>query len=112
MRYDPCDWFWLREDGRTVFSSKYQIEISIDDALFQRWLAAGGIPLAYPRDKLGNESRDEMNAILWDYGLRAHPLTKEELAVEEEAREAGILTRFEARRLHDIEIERDRRRNL
>lgn len=112
MRYDPCDWFWLREDGKTVFSSKRQIEVAIDDPVFQKWLAAGGTPYPYPKDMHGNESRDEMNAILRDYGLRVHPLTNEELAVEEEAREAGVLTRFEARRQYDLEQERDRRRNL
>ena len=112
MRYDPCNWYWLKKDGKTVFSSKRQIEVPIDDSQFQKWLAAGGIPAPYPKDTRGNESRDEMNGILWDYGLRVHPLTAGELAVEEEAREAGVLTRYEARRLHDLEIERDRRRNL
>lgn len=106
-----CDWFWLRESGKSVFASRRQIEVPIDDPEYQAWCAKGHRPQPYPKNMRGNESRDEMNNVLRPYGLRVFPLTPAEYAIEEEAREAGVLTRYAARRQWELEQERERRRN-
>lgn len=79
--------YWARANGM-IYSSERNMEVPADDEEYQAWLAAGGLPTAYPKDKNGNESVAELDAVLAPYDLRASSTTAEEqrrLAFEIEA---------------------------
>ena len=77
MEYTPHDHYWRHENG-TVYGSARGGECPPDDAVYQAWLAAGGLPTQYPRNEHGEESRAELAAVLAPYGLCVHPLTFQE----------------------------------
>ena len=85
MSYTPYDWFWLRADGLSVYSTRYNEEMSVEDPRYQAWLERGAVPTGYPVDENGEESRAELAAVLRDaskdgpYPLRVYPLSLEEI---------------------------------
>jgi len=66
--YNPADHYWLLADG-TVYSSSRMAYLQADDATYQAWLVAGGIPTAYPKDADGDESEKELAVVLGVHGL-------------------------------------------
>lgn len=88
--YDPFDHYWLRANGQ-LYSSARNIEVGDDDADYQAWLAVGNQPTMYPNDSTGVESIEELDKVLKPYGLRASPLTEEDLREAAEVEAVAIL---------------------
>jgi hypothetical protein len=78
MLYNPKDWYWVHRDGATVYSTARNAEVSASDAHYAAWLDAGNEPTPYPCDANGNESREELGAVLAPFGLRVYPLSAQE----------------------------------
>lgn len=79
MNYNPCDWYWKRQDGR-VYSSKKQEFVDQDDADLQRFLDDGGWTTDFPVDDTPerNESEEELAKVLAEYGIELFKPTPEE----------------------------------
>lgn len=77
-RYNPSDWYWLKSDNTTLYSSAQQKEVTTTDPQYLAWLEQGNYPSWYPKDAQGNDSREELVNVLAPYGLRVYPLTSME----------------------------------
>lgn len=77
LEYNPYDHYWRRSEG-TVFSSRRQEEVSEKDPEYVAWLNDGQLPTAYPKDRHGHESIEELDKVLAPYGLAASTATMEE----------------------------------
>lgn len=60
--------FWRADDGR-VYGSATQTIGTDADANYTAWIAAGGIPLEWPRELDGTQTDAMMQAVLENYGL-------------------------------------------
>lgn len=77
-RYNPSDWYWLKSDNTTLYSSAQQKEVTTSDPQYLAWIEQGYVPSWYPKDTQGNDSREELVNVLKPYGLRVYPLTSME----------------------------------
>lgn len=85
MEYNPYNWFWLKGSGK-VYSSKHQEELASDDSRYLEFLKFGGQATPYPCDAQGEESEQELGAVLSQFGLSLYAPTLAEIKAQ--AREA------------------------
>lgn len=81
LDFDAKDWYWRFNDG-SVYSSARQMDIDAgavtQDADYQAFLSAGGVPVQFSPDKPDTESRASLKETLKYYKLRMYPPGLEE----------------------------------
>ncbi|WP_137132758.1 hypothetical protein [Rhizobium sp. FY34] len=68
LNYNHSAWYWVADDGR-IYSSSCQHLIAEDDADYVNFIAAGGTPTTWPRDRAGDQTVTSMLAVVAPYGL-------------------------------------------
>lgn len=68
--YNPLDWYWLADDGRTYASGRQKI-VKKTDAAYKEWIAAGNVATRWPVDDLGQQTDAALYEVLQPYGLGA-----------------------------------------
>jgi hypothetical protein len=68
--FDPNDWYWLRRNNLTVYSSKSMKEVNVTNINYQFFLKEGHIPTSYPLgEDYKTESKLSMLEVLKRYDL-------------------------------------------
>jgi hypothetical protein len=65
--YNAKDWYWVK--GSDVFSSKRGTLVDPNDAGYTAWKDLGNTPTPWPKDASGNQTSEEMDAVLAPYGM-------------------------------------------
>jgi len=67
--FNPSDWYWLKPDSASVYSSRAQTIIATSDDAFVAWSADGSQPTLWPRDEDGSQTDAALNDVLASYGM-------------------------------------------
>ncbi|WP_448786345.1 hypothetical protein [Brucella intermedia] len=66
--FQPYDWYWRADDGR-IYGSAENAVIDEENERYQDWLAEGASPRPWPRDEIGDQTADALQAVLKPYSI-------------------------------------------
>jgi len=67
--YNPRDWYWIRPNGQSVFSSKRGVEVPLSDLGYQAFLTTGNTATPWPNSETGEPTVEALYEVLSPYGL-------------------------------------------